>query len=645
MRPATEANEVSAKPGAVPGAEIPPDDVRAALDKILASPGFANADRLSRFLRYAVESALQGQPDKLKETLLGIEVFGRKPTYDPRIDAVVRTEAVKLRSRLKEYYETEGAADRVCIDMLKGGYVPAFRLREETPEVPPAGLSLSLEPAGPGDSFTWKSITAGLIVTVVLAASIWMAARKTPGPEGGAAGASIAVLPFADLSPGHDQEYFCDGMTEEIIDALAKTGGMRVVARTSSFAFKGKQQDIREIGRQLNVSTVLEGSVRKFGNKLRVTAQLNSVADGYHLWSETYERELKDVFSVQDEISQAIVATLELKLAGHNQPRAKAKTDDLETYDLYLKGRYHWARWRAEGAEKAIQYFEQAIARDPAYAPAYAGLADSYCWLGFFSALPPKTAMPKAKLAAERAIQLDDSLAAAHTSLAYVKALYDFDFPGADREFKRAMELNPGLAAAHFGYGIVYLAPMGRMPEAIREMKKAKELDPLSLATNTYLGLAYVFDGKLDQGIDQFKKALELDPDFFEARAHLASAYCEKRMFREFRAQLVGGTEPQPASRVELNLAFGDALEGNREQALATAHKWERTTTGTYVRPTSISNIYAALGDQEETLAWLEKAYADRDGMLAYVGLGRVYSRYHSNPRYQALMAKMGLPH
>ena len=435
MRSATEANEQSVKPQAGPGAEIPAEQVRSALDKILASPGFANADRLSRFLRYAVESALEGQPDKLKETLLGIEVFGRKPTYDPRIDAVVRTEAVKLRSRLKDYYETEGADDRLCIDMLKGGYVPAFRMRDEAAEASARAETMAaLEPRA--ESFAGRSIAAGLIVTAILAASVWMAAHKGSG-SGAAAAASIAVLPFADLSPAHDQEYFCDGMTEEIIDALAKVGGVRVVARTSSFAFKGKQQDIREIGKKLNVGTVLEGSVRKFGNKLRVTAQLNSVADGYHLWSQTYERELKDVFSVQDEISQAIVNTLELKLADGNQTRAKPNAEDLETYDLYLKGRYHWGRWRAEGAEKAIQYFEQAIARDPKYAPAYAGLADSYCWLGFYSALPPKVAMPKAKQAAEKAIQLDDSLAAAHASLAYVKALYDFDWPSADREFKR----------------------------------------------------------------------------------------------------------------------------------------------------------------------------------------------------------------
>src|ERR1700693_4871519 len=467
MRSATESSERDANNTGLPAAEISAESTRAALEKILASPGFANADRISRFLRYTVEETLNGQTDKLKESLLGIDVFGRKPSYDPRVDAVVRTKAVKLRARLREYYESEGREDQIVIDLPKGGYIPAFRRREK-PAIE-AAAPLIAEPHRPHEC---KPALATVLVVAFLATSVYLISKARTRSAGASSPqlASIAVLPFADLSPDRDQEDFCDGMTEEIIDALAKVNGFRVVARTSSFAFKGKQQDIREIGKKLNVATVLEGSVRKDGNRLRVTAQLNSVADGYHLWSETYERELKDVFTVQDEISRAIVGTLQLKLANSGrQPRPPSA--NVEAYDLYLQGRYHWSRWRSEGAERAIEYFQQAIQKDPNYAAAYSGLADSYAWLGFFGALPPNEAMPKARQAALKALALDDTLAVAHTSLGYVKSLHEFDWPGAEREFKRALQLHSGDSEAHFGYGITYLAPVGRLDEAVRDMQ------------------------------------------------------------------------------------------------------------------------------------------------------------------------------
>ena len=632
MKSATESSEQTAP-------AIPAEHIRAALEKILASPGFITADRLTRFLRYVVDETLDGQPDKLKESLLGIEVFNRRPAYDPRVDAVVRTEAVKLRARLKDYYETEGREDPVVIDMPKGGYVPAFRVREQIAEAPPV-----LPPAAaPDPRDLWKSAAAGVAVIAILAGSLWFATRKGAHPVAGEL-SSIAVLPFADLSPQHDQEYFCDGITEEIIDSLTKVGGFRVVARTSSFAFKGKQQDIREIGHKLNVNAVLEGSVRKSGNTLRITAQLNSVADGYHLWSETYERELQDVFHVQDEISQAIVNTLQLKLApDRNAAHPKPNTANLEAYDLYLKGRYHWARWRTEGAEKALHYFEQAIAKDPNYASAYAGLADSYCWLGFFSAQPPNQVMPKAKAAALKAIELDGSLPSAHASLAYVNALYDFDWPAAEREFTRAIQLNPGLADGHFGYGIAYLTPKGKYPEAIRELQIARDIDPLSLAANTYLGLAYQLNGNGALAQAFYKKALELDPNFFEAHSSLASAYMQTRQWKLFDAELDAAGGETAACRIELVRAVADAFQGRTEQALAIAHRWEHPPPGIYVRPTAIANVYAALGDREQTILWLQKAYQERDGMLAYILRDRPLQAFRSDPRFQELIRQIGL--
>src|SRR5579864_2136260 len=266
MKSAAESSERDAN-NVAPTPAITPDSIRAALDKILASPGFATADRISRFLRYTVEETLHGQTDKLKESLLGIDVFGRKPTYDPRVDAVVRTEAVKLRARLREYYETEGREDEIVIDLPKGGYIPAFRYREKPVAEPAASVVQD-----PRRGHRWQPAVATIFVIALLTISIYWISKARTRAAGASSPqlASIAVLPFADLSPDKDQEYFCDGMTEEIIDDLAKMNGFRVVARTSSFAFKGKQQDIREIGKKLNVATVLEGSVRKDGNRLRV---------------------------------------------------------------------------------------------------------------------------------------------------------------------------------------------------------------------------------------------------------------------------------------------------------------------------------------------------------------------------------------
>ena len=646
MRTATESSEQNAKGTGSSAPEVSPEQVRAELDKILASPGFVNADRLSRFLRYVVEETLDGQTDKLKETLLGIEVFGRKTTYDPRVDAVVRTEAVKLRARMRDYYETEGREDAVRIDMPKGAYVPAFHFREDPVETLSPGVPIAGEAVPESEPAIWKTVIVAVAIVTVLAGSVWIAMRKGSAPDGRPELASIAVLPFEDLSSQHDQEYFCDGMTEEIIDALTKVGGFRVVARTSSFAFKGKQQDIREIGKKLGVGAVLEGSVRKSGNKLRVTAQLNSVADGYHLWSETYEREVQDVFSLQDEISQAIVNTLQVKLgAAGTGPRAKpnAAPENMETYDLYLRGRYHWARWRTEGAEKAMRYFEQAIAKDPNYAPAYAGLADSYCWLGFFSSLAPNVAMPKAREYAQKALQLDDSLPAAHAALGYVKALYDFDWPGAEREFKRSIDLSPGLSDGHFGYGIGYLAPMGRLSEAVREMKLARDLDPLSLATNTYLGLTYEFAGNTDEAVAQLKRALELDPTFYYAHSHLAGLYGRKHMMPQFFAELKDAKSEDPSVEVTQLLAYGDALDGKRAEALETLHKMENPRPGVYVRPTSIAMVYGVLGDRDQTMHWLQRAYTERDGMLAYAKREYCYAKYRNDPEFQDLMRRVGL--
>jgi TolB-like protein len=407
-----------------------PESVRAQLEKILVSAPFAGSERPSRFLRFIVEQALSG--NQLKETLVGVEVFGRKPAYDPRLDGVVRVEAVKLRSRLKEYYEGEGAGDTVRIDLPKGGYLPCFEsLRAPILEPEP----LPVFPPGQATRRGWWTDWRIVLPAVALIALVagFVLARKSHWRPAAPNSSSIAVLPFVNLSSDKENEYFSDGLTDDLINALTQVQGLRVVARGSAFQFKGKNPDVRTVGRQLNVATVLEGSVQRSGDRLRITAQLSTVADGYHVWSETYDRRLADVFAVQDEISRAIVGALEVRVAGSPVRRlVQSSTQDLDAYNLYLQGRFHLNKWRPESARKGIEYFGQAIAKDSNYAPAYAGMADCYTWLGVFGWAPAHEAMPQAREAARRALQLDETLAAAHVSLGYVKALYDWDWRGAD---------------------------------------------------------------------------------------------------------------------------------------------------------------------------------------------------------------------
>jgi TolB-like protein/Flp pilus assembly protein TadD len=337
------------------------------------------------------------------------------------------------------------------------------------------------------------------------------------------------VLPFANLSADPENEYFADGMTDELINALAKVPGLRVVSRTSAFAFKGKQLDVRSIGAQLSVQAVVEGSVRRAGRRLRLSAQLTNVADGYQLWSETFDRELEDVFAMQDELSRGIVNTLQIRLLGpQSGGLVKSSTDDFEAYTLYLKGRHFWNRRTEASLWRGLEYFEQALLRDPNYAPAHARVADSYAILGFYCAIPPTEAFPQAREAARRALERDGTLAEARPALAYVAMYHDWDWAGAEREFRHAIALKPGYSTAHQWYGN-YLAVLGRFDESIAEFTRAIALDPLSPLKNAALGWGYYFARRYDEAVAQCRRALELDPELAVAHAWLGMAREQQR--------------------------------------------------------------------------------------------------------------------
>lgn len=333
---------------------------------------------------------------------------------------------------------------------------------------------------------------------------------------------SIAVLPFANLSPDPENEYFSDGLTEELINSLTKIEGLRVASRTSAFAWKGKQENIRKIGQQLNVETVLEGSVRKAGNRLRITAQLVNIADDSHLWSERYDREMEDIFAVQDEIARAIVDALKIKLASDKKHQiVKPPTESIEAYNLYLQGRFHWNKRSKEGFERAIQYFEQALQIDPTYARAYAGLADCYTLLASYGYLDPHEGFPKAREAARKALELDETLAEAHASIAAIKLNYEQDLEGARKEIERAITLNPHYATAHHWHAAT-LVGLGHTDEAVAAIQRALELDPLSAIMRVTAGEVFQLAGRWQEAEEHLQKALELNPNL--ARAYIALA-------------------------------------------------------------------------------------------------------------------------
>jgi len=465
------------------------------------------------------------------------------------------------------------------------------------------------------------------------------------GDEGMESINSIAVLPFADISVQKDQEYFCDGVAEEIINALAKVDGLHVVARTSAFAFKGKNEDVREVGKKLNVSTVLEGSVRKAGNKVRLTAQLVSVGDGYHLWSETYNRELTDIFAIQSDIAEQIAVALKPQVSCAEKERIEKRlTSNLEAYTLYLKGRYFWNKRTEEGLNKSIGYFNEAIESDPDYALAYVGLADTYSLLCSYHILPPKECIPRAREAVAKAMDIDDTLAEAYESAAHVRILYDWDWKDAEGEFNRAIELNPGYAIAHQRYAL-YLTVMGRLDEATAEIRRAQMFDPLSLIINADVGLIFYISRLYDQAIQQCQNTLEIDPNFCVARFALGLAYEQKRMYEEAVAQfqqaitLSGGITALIAA---LGHAYG--VSGKKEEASRVLGELEDLSKRRYVSASSIATIYAGLEEENQVFKWLQRAYEERSVWSIHLHL-KVDPRFdgvRSDPRFTTLLKEMG---
>jgi len=454
---------------------------------------------------------------------------------------------------------------------------------------------------------------------------------------------SIAVLPFDNLSGDPQNAYFSEGVQDEILTRLAKIAELKVISRTSTQRFKSAPNDLRQIAQQLGVANILEGSVQKANDQVRVNVQLINALTDAHLWADTYDRKLTDIFAVETEIAKTVADVLQAKLTGSEQHVIAARpTANAEAHQLYLKGRFFWNKRTGSDLKKSIDYFEQAIAADPNYALAYAGVADGYVWLPGYTAGTPRDCYPKAKAAAKKALELDDNLAEAHTTLAIAIWLYDFDFSQANREFQRAIELNPNYATGHQQYGNITLSALGRFDDAIAEGKRAVELDPLSLVINTDLAVDYHYARRYDEAIAQFRKTLEMDPGYYFAYVNLGQALEMKGARDSAIAQYHKARALNDDPSVLGLLAHIYAASGNKTEAMKILEQLKELSKQRYVAAYSFALVYLGLGDKEEALRWLEQSYQDRSGSdVGWIRVDPLLDPLRSDPRFEALAEKI----
>jgi TolB-like protein/DNA-binding winged helix-turn-helix (wHTH) protein/Flp pilus assembly protein TadD len=491
-------------------------------------------------------------------------------------------------------------------------------------------------------SFAWK-ISALVLLVLIGTLVAWKFSswdRRTPVIR------SLAVLPFESLSSDATQDYFADGMTDELISNLGQISALRVISRTSVMVYKHARKPLPEIARELNVDAVVEGTVLRSGDRVRITAQLIDASSDKHLWSQSYEGELRDTLALQSKVASAIADQIQINLNPQEQAALNnARVVNPDAYLSYLKGRYFWNKRTADGLKVALAYFNQAIDEDPKYAQPLSGLADTYALLGDwqYAVMTPKEALPKAKTAATKALELDSTLGEAHNSLAFCLDGFDWDFESAGKEFRRAIELNPGYATAHHWYAW-HLSLLGRYDEALTEMRKAENLDPLSLIINSDLAELLALAHFYDESIQQSRKTIEMDPSFALAHNHLGQAYLQKHMNEEAVAELQKAVQLSGGNATCIaNLARAYVASGRRDEAEKLLDGLKKRSNPSHLLASEIAVIYASLGDSDQAMNWLEKGYEDRfnPGVLLRPGFDSI----RSDPRFEDLVRRVGLPH
>ena len=492
----------------------------------------------------------------------------------------------------------------------------------------------------------WFTLSAAAVVLAALLTLAYVAARIRAGDASRPKIKSLAVLPLQNLSGDPSQDYVADGMTEELIGRLSRIHGLRVISRTSTMHFKNTQLSVPEIAKMLAVDAIVEGSLVQEGHQIRVHAQLIRAATDEHIWAGEYQREYHGILEVQEEVARNIVEQIELNLTPEERAHlASRPTVDPQAYENYLKGRYYFSQRTEDALHKSIASFQQAITSDPGYAPAYSGLAEAYAMLGFRGGFPSKDALSGARKAALKAIELDNSLAEPHASLAFIEETYDWDWPAAEREYKQALELNPGYAPAHNWYA-GYLTYTGRFNEGIAEAMRARELDPLSLPLNNALAGRLLAGGRYDEALRQVQQTLELDDHFAPAHQTLGWVYLhsgkQNEAIREFQnaLELSGAADTD----IQLDLGFAYAVSSRREEARRILVKLEQMHQQGFVPSASVAILYGALGESNEAFAWLEKAYEERDPQLVYLKAGRRFEPLRNDPRFGQFVRRVGLP-
>lgn len=560
---------------------------------------------MRRLLTFLIEQSLSAPDQSLKEIVIGTELYSTASDFDPRLTSVVRVDATRLRTKLREYYTAEGAADDLIIDLPKGTYTPRFRQAAAQPERPAIGR-LTRQETSPVEP-------------------------------------SIAVLPFSNLSSSPD-DFFSDGLTDEIIHALSSVPGIRVVARTSCFALKHRNADVREIGRTLNVHLVLEGSVRKSEHSLRVTVQLVSTGNGYQIWSRRYDRNIHDVFAVQDEIAREIVRTLRASAIDDRSEEPGGQPASYDAYAWYLRGRYHLNRQTKPSLDRAIECFDQAIGLSPEYAPALSGAAVAWLYLGKFSMARPLEVMPKARDLAGRALRLSSRDAEALSVAACVTAMFDWDWRGAEHMFQQALRIKTDAGFSTHLCTMFTLLPMARFDESLKMLEEARRVDPLSLFVAASRGAVLLMARRPQEAEPEYRRSLELDPDFWRALVGLGRCYEARGMYDDAiacyeRARVV--SDGVPSSIGALGRAY--AITGRRRQAERLLAQLDLAAQCRYVSPYGKVLIYLGLGD-DKVFDWLERSCDDRAAWLMYLASDPRFDPLRKDQRFRAILNRLHLP-
>jgi TolB-like protein/Tfp pilus assembly protein PilF len=630
---------VSRRPGISAPDGPPVDLVQLEVEKVLASPGLVTSERHNKLLRHLVSMALAGRGSEIKEYVLGVELFGRGESFDPQTDAIVRTEVSRLRAKLRTYYSTDGRDDPVIIDLPSRSYTPVFKSREALV------TDTALRPVSYQRRWLWISAVLLVAGSLIFYESYWLGRASATGVQSAAAADdlnSVAVLPFVNSDGDPEIEQFTDGLTEEVIETLAEIDGLRVVSRTSAFQFKGKQEDLRTVAAKLNVGAVLEGEVHRSGKHLRITARLVNAAEGYQYYSHVYDHELKDAFTVQREIAAHVANVLRVRQTGQEVARF---TKSADAHRSYLQGLYHASRVSESELLEAIDCFQRAIANDANYSPAYTSLSDAYILLALMNEAPPREAMQRAADAARSAVKTGNTFAHAHAALGSVLALYEWDWAGAEKEFRKAIEGDPNDSPILQQYAMRYLVPQANLDSALFELQLAQQVDPFSPQVMLNRGRVQYFKRDPARALKTFHTALELDPQLEVAPLALAEAYVQSSLLEQAMETLQESTAPteDEARLAALGSVYG--LSRQPERARQVLQQLEEVARHQHVSGYYFSQVYLALGETEPALDWLERAAEERSPLIVYVKVAPQFDKLRAEPRFHALLRRIGLEH